>query len=50
MAKSNDKPRSRRLIALEREWRRRFGEPPAITADAALLARILRETPVERPS
>ena len=34
---------SRRLIALQDEWRRRFGEPPAITANAALLAKILRQ-------
>jgi hypothetical protein len=43
--------KSKRLIALERRWLRRFGEPPAITAHAALLARILRETPAaeQRP-
>lgn len=35
---------STRLAALEKEWRRRFGEPPAITANAKLLARILRQT------
>jgi hypothetical protein len=35
---------SARLTALEDEWRRRFGEPPAITANAQLLAKILRQT------
>ncbi len=34
---------SARLMALEEEWRRRFGEPPAITANAKLLAKILRQ-------
>ena len=35
---------SARQMALEEEWRRRFGEPPAITANAKLLAKILRQT------
>lgn len=39
------KSKSPRLVALELEWRRRFGGPPPITTGAALLARILRECP-----
>lgn len=38
------KSKSPRLVALELEWRRRFGGPPPITTGAALLARVLRET------
>ena len=36
--------KTRRLLALEQEWMRRYGEPPPIVADAPLLARILRES------
>lgn len=38
------KSKSLRLVALEHEWRRRFGGPPPITTGATLLARVLRET------
>jgi hypothetical protein len=41
------KAKSKRLLALELEWRRRFGEPPPIVAGATLLARVLRETLAE---
>jgi hypothetical protein len=44
------KPKSARLVALELEWQKRFGEPTPITASAALLARILRETKSPEPS
>lgn len=37
--------KSPRLVALELEWRRRFGGPPPITTGVALLARILRGYP-----
>jgi hypothetical protein len=35
--------RSSRLVRLERAWAARFGEPPVVTGDAELMARILRE-------
>lgn len=42
-ASLSSRAKSKRLAALEEEWRRRYGEPPPITTGAALLAKVLRE-------
>lgn len=39
----SSRAKSQRMVALEEEWRRRYGEPPPITTGAALLAKVLRE-------